>query len=69
MLPDRTLCWVQGPPWDRYCEPVEESDADVDVEELRETLREAVRIIARRENRQRSREGQDFLIRARRVLT
>jgi hypothetical protein len=21
-LPDRTLCWVQGPPWDRSCDPV-----------------------------------------------
>lgn len=38
-------------------------------QELEETLREAVRIIAPRENRQATREGQDFLIRARRVLT
>lgn len=22
-LPDRTLCWVEGPPWDRYCIPVD----------------------------------------------
>jgi beta-lactamase superfamily II metal-dependent hydrolase len=21
-LPKKTLCWVQGPPWDRTCEPV-----------------------------------------------
>lgn len=21
-LPDRTLCWVEGPPWDRTCVPV-----------------------------------------------
>jgi hypothetical protein len=21
-LPDRTLCWVEGPPWDRECQPV-----------------------------------------------
>ena len=23
-LPDRTLCWVEGPPWDRACDPVDE---------------------------------------------
>ena len=33
-----------------------------------EALRKAVRIIARLENRQRTREGQDFLIEARRAL-
>lgn len=21
-LPDRTLCWVEGPPWDRTCTPI-----------------------------------------------
>jgi hypothetical protein len=23
-LPDRTLCWVEGPPWDRACDPVDD---------------------------------------------
>lgn len=36
--------------------------------DLEETLRQAVRIIAPRENRQATREGQDFLIAARRAL-
>lgn len=36
---------------------------------VEETLREAVRIIARAENRQRTREGQDFLARARKALS
>lgn len=36
---------------------------------LEETLREAVRLIAPHENRRATREGQDFLINARRVLT
>lgn len=22
-LPDRTLCWVEGPPWDRTCTPAD----------------------------------------------
>lgn len=29
-LPDRTLCWVEGPPWDRSCEPVPETAPEYD---------------------------------------
>jgi hypothetical protein len=40
-LPERTLCWVQGPPWDRSCTPVEEMNASelaAAAEALREQL-------------------------------
>jgi hypothetical protein len=38
-LPDRTLCWVQGPPWDRTCDPVEELVGDpLDLDLLRRRL-------------------------------
>lgn len=39
-LPDRTLCWVEGPPWDRYCTPVEEGPIPepLDRDILRERL-------------------------------
>jgi hypothetical protein len=30
-LPDRTLCWVQGPPWDRTCEPVEHPTIEIGI--------------------------------------
>lgn len=29
-LPERTLCWVEGPPWDRTCTPVEAQVLDYD---------------------------------------
>src|SRR4051812_42341276 len=41
-LPDRTLCWVEGPPWDRECQPVGElftgDVLGVDVDSLRRRL-------------------------------
>jgi hypothetical protein len=30
-LPDRTLCWVEGPPWDRTCTPAEGEDGAADL--------------------------------------
>jgi hypothetical protein len=38
-LPERTLCWVEGPPHDRYCTPVEEMNA-ADLAAAAEALRE-----------------------------
>jgi len=43
-LPDRTLCWVEGPPWDRSCEPVAD-DVTVLVER-NERLRTALQPFA-----------------------
>lgn len=41
-LPDRTLCWVEGPPWDRYCQPVGSllpaEALQLDVSQLRDRL-------------------------------
>lgn len=45
-LPDRTLCWVEGPPWDRVCEPVGDGGVSMPAElqaaaEALESLRAA----------------------------
>jgi hypothetical protein len=51
-LPDRTLCWVEGPPWDRVCTPI---DADVLIDVLRHPERYlSAEEIARYEECQRS---------------
>lgn len=38
-LPDRTLCWVEGLPWDRNCEPAVEFDRRI--EQLDEAVEQA----------------------------
>lgn len=51
-LPDRTLCWVEGPPWDRHCDPVDETLAAslvpgiVDRLEAMEVLKSRERLLA-----------------------
>lgn len=42
-LPDKTLCWVQGPPWDRTCVPVPEYDRKL--EEIEEAADEAYLVL------------------------
>lgn len=42
-LPDKTLCWVEGPPWDRNCVPVLEWDQRLD--ELEEAADEAYLVL------------------------
>jgi hypothetical protein len=44
-LPDRTLCWVTGPPWDRHCEPVVDDDT-VDMAQALQNFTDALRPFA-----------------------
>lgn len=48
-LPDRTLCWVQGPPWDRSCEPVDGEVGDL-IASLQQELSEKKAEFNRMEN-------------------
>lgn len=50
-LPERTLCWVEGPPWDRTCEPVVDGDV-VAVATKLEAANGALREIRERTDRE-----------------